>query len=1138
MKKKFNTSAFVRPLSLIGLVLCGFGLLLAIFAFGAPLAFAQRGSPNQRNDGTPVPKSKAPLLTMENAPDLPQCRGVLNQEIVDLVNSASEDPAVVFERNRREHPHMIAMPPTTDCASALWRTIRDKGVAKPSVDANSINLRQYMPYSVFNSAPLAALIGTNINLSNGVEGYQGETNIAINPNNPLQLVAHSNTFFKDTTAQCQSPTGGTANTFGSMALFGSTDGGATWKYNCAPWHTGATGGVPGATAWFGSDPALAWDNQGRAYATYMLLSQSSSSNGVSIVVARSTDSGQSWAQFGNPVVNRITATTALDDKEFMAIDNTSGQAHSFPGRIYVVWDEGNVERVAFSDTGATWTTVLLPSGTAAIGGNLVVAADGTVYLVWTRYNVETIVFSKSIDGGANWTAPVVIATNALQSFGSNNHPPAQDQRGINGFASIDVDRNPASAFFGYVYVAYNDFPSGTTSGPDLNVYTVRSTDGGTNWSTRVKVNDDNWGASQFFPWLAVDQSDGSVNVSWVDSRIDPINRKTQAVYARSVNGGASYEANLLVHDNGAQWRNNVNYSDENAVDNPTFNGNQYGDYTGIVASNRQVHPLWTDSRSYFPLADTQAPTRREDNATSTITNCSAPSAVAPPSVNSSATPSVAVTWAAPAGWGTNATDGTYSVYRNTTSVFPAGAALASGLTATSYVDTTGVANTTYFYFVRAKNNCSGTALTAMTSDSGASASVVYGSTGTATGMLQGTVTAAGNGNPLGNVVVFAGTLSATTNGSGFYQIPAINAGSYTVSSSPAGYMAGSVNGVTVSGGATKVQNLALTPNAANNCFTDTNFGDFSTGAGTNADIASTPGSVKLANSGGEAADQVSSPSSLFIGNTPTATTWSGQTFQAGTTGTLTKISVALGLNSGSTGALTVEIRDVSGANPGSTVLATGTLGPVTNVGTAAIYTTTFASPAAVVSGTSYSVVLKGNSGSVFSVIGNTSSLPNGQFLTTITSGSSWTAMPSSDLDFTTFVTSPVTYQTSGNFVSSTKDSGAVVGTTPTWTTLSWNNVALPAGTNLRFQAAASNSATGPFNFVGPDNTAATFFSSGGSLAQFNGNRYLQYKALLTTSNTSNTPTLNDVTVCSADLVPPILTSASSRQLHAGGAGTF
>jgi hypothetical protein len=1057
------------------------------------------------------------LAAPDDLTDVPQCKGMISQLVLDIVNNSDEDPAEKYEKNRRAHPHMIMLPAPLDCASKVWQKVHknahlsDNSVSVPP-GTDALSLRQYPIESVFSLKGLSASVGANLDPPNGVEGYQGENNISIDPNNALHMIAHSNTFYRDPDAGCQSPTGGSANTYGTMSLFGSTDGGSTWTYKCAPWPATVTGGVTGADAWFGSDPALAWDNSGRAYACYMLISLNSSTgaSGASIVVARSTDNGSSWTSLGT-VTTGITSTTQGNDKQMMAIDNTSGQPFSHPGRIYVIWDAANAEKIAFSDNGTAWTTVNFASNTGAIGGNVVVGADGTVYVIWSRYNLENIVFSKSTDGGATWTAPAVIATLALQSFGTNNLPPAQDQRGVNGFGSIDIDRNPSSPFFGTLYVSFPDFPTGVTSGPDINTYVIRSTNGGTSWSSRVKVNDDSFGATQFFPWLAVDQSDGSLNVAWYDSRLDPLNRKTQMVYARSVDGGVTFEPNILVSDAGANFRNAVNYADESSVDNTTYNGNQYGDYSGIAALNRQVHPLWTDSRNFFPTADTVSPTRREDNATSTIVNCSAPTGVIAPTVNSTTTPSVVLTWPAPASWGTNATDGTYSVYRATTPVFPGGAPLASGLTATNYVDTTGVVSTTYYYFIVAKNNCPGTTLTPMSTTSAASAPVVYGSAGGAVGALQGTVTSAGN--PVSGATVTAGTFSATTNGSGFYQFPAISTGTYTVAASKTGYTTSTVNNVPVTTGGTTIQNFSLTPATPNACFTDTTYSDFGTGTGTNVDLATSPGNVRLALTGSETIDQNSAPASLFIAGNITATQWVGQTFRAGATGNLTKVTLDLGLATGGTsGTITLEVRNISGTQPGATILATTTVGPITNVGTAANYQATFATPAAVVSGTSYSIVLKANTGSTaFGIRGNSSSLANGQWFLTTNSGGAWTAN-TQDLFFATYVT-PTTLQTSGNFTSSTKDSGAVTGSSATWTTLSWT-ATTPANTTLRFQAAASNSASGPFTFVGPDGTAATFFTtSGASLSQFNGKRYLQYKAFLSTTDTSVTPTLNDVTVC-------------------------
>ena len=109
------------------------------------------------------------------------------------------------------------------------------------------------------------------------------------------------------------------------------------------------------------------------------------------------------------------------------------------------------------------------------------------------------------------------------------------------------------------------------------------------------------------------------------------------------------------------------------------------------------------------------------------------------------------------------------------------------------------------------------------------------------------------------------------------------------------------------------------------------------------------------------------------------------------------------------------------------------------------------------------------------------------------------------------------FATAGNLISSNKDANPAPGRTPVWTTLSWT-ATTPANTSLRFQAAGSNSATGPFSFVGPDGTAATFFNTtGASLAQFYGFRYLEYKAYLSTADSTKTPVLSDVTACFTNL---------------------
>src|SRR5262249_18704278 len=141
---------------------------------------------------------------------------------------------------------------------------------------------------------------------------------------------------------------------------------------------------------------------------------------------------------------------------------------------------------------------------------------------------------------------------------------------------------------------------------------------------------------------------------------------------------------------------------------------------------------------------------------------------------------------------------------------------------------------------------------------------------------------------------------------------------------------------------------------------------------------------------------------------------------------------------------------------------------------------------------------------------------NGRRVASANSGVTWsvpvTGGTASNAGFKTFMTTA-----SGNFVSSVKDANPAGGSLAEWGSISWT-ADTPAATNVQFQVAGSNSPTGPFNFIGPDGTAGTFFTNGGSLSRFGGMRYLQYKVILTTNNSSVTPTLHDVTICFTDVI--------------------
>ncbi len=382
------------------------------------------------------------------------------------------------------------------------------------------------------------------------------------------------------------------------------------------------------------------------------------------------------------------------------------------------------------------------------------------------------------------------------------------------------------------------------------------------------------------------------------------------------------------------------------------------------------------------------------------------------------------------------------------------------------------------------------------------------------GTVSGTVTATVGGAPISGATVAFGARTATTNGSGFYSFTSIPAGTYpSITASAPGFNPSTATSIVVTDGNTTTQNFSLGTAATSACLTDTTQADFQTGVQANVDLLTSPGDVTLSNA--PTVDQ-SNTAGTTTGTSFATTSWGGQTFIPAVTGQLVKVDVQLFCNgcTGTTPNLTLSIRNTSGGLPTGPDLATATIpGFASAAGT--YYTGTFGTPPTLTSGTQYALVLRPvaapSLGGYFWIRSSPSTYANGQRVVSTDNGVTWTADSTRDFNFITYMQTG--FAASGNQVSSLKDSNPATGFTTVWTTLSWT-ASTPAGTTIQFQVAASNSASGPFNFVGPDGTAATFFTtSGASLGQFTGKRYLQYKAFLATSSGAVTPTLNDVTVC-------------------------
>ncbi len=400
------------------------------------------------------------------------------------------------------------------------------------------------------------------------------------------------------------------------------------------------------------------------------------------------------------------------------------------------------------------------------------------------------------------------------------------------------------------------------------------------------------------------------------------------------------------------------------------------------------------------------------------------------------------------------------------------------------------------------------------------------------GTLQGTVTASVGGAPISGATITFGSRTATTNGSGFYQFPSIPSGTYPgITASYPGRVSSSASSIVLSDAATTTQNFSLAAAPTSACLIDTSQSDFQTGVPTNVDLSNSPGNAVLLNAAN--IDQQNTTLSTS-GVALTSTSWVGQTFTPGVTGQLTRADVNLFCSgcSGTFPNLTLALRATSGNLPTGADLATATLAG-NNSGASSYFSGTFASPPTLTAGTVYALVVRAVSnpsvGTYAFTRSATNVYANGQRVSSTNSGGTWTAPltagQTTDGGFVTYMNTG--FALSGNLISSNKDSNLATGLSPIWSTLSWN-ASTPANTALAFQIAASNSASGPFNFVGPDGTASTFFStSGASLNQFNGNRYLKYQADLSTTNSAATPVMNDVTVCYAAPPPPDLSLSKS-----------
>lgn len=382
-----------------------------------------------------------------------------------------------------------------------------------------------------------------------------------------------------------------------VAYYYSSDGGQTWGHGVVGLET------PQKTWSRCTDPAVASDSNGNFYLSLLMLDDLSFDSGV--YVLRSVDGGRTFSD-PTPVAFDIGSggNPKLVDKCYLTVDTSPSSP--FRNTIYAAWvridrDGSGTNRagVFVSHRRPGQTSFSEPKVISHFGDmrgpSLATGPNGEFYAAWEGIgSPRVLLFNASTDGGDTFLPPVVAPGTdyRIHSFvGSLSQPsPVVRIAGVdrmNSFPVIDVDRSTGPNR-GMIYVAWAE--ARNFNDADVFVKKLGPPNPRPEEFPIVKANDDEVGADQFFPWLSVDSSSGSVEVGFYDRRNNPGELTVNTYIARSTDGGASFDGNTRISQQGSDPR--IDANKKQALDAPIG----LGDYIGMAAARGKGHLLWTDTR--------------------------------------------------------------------------------------------------------------------------------------------------------------------------------------------------------------------------------------------------------------------------------------------------------------------------------------------------------------------------------------------------------------------------------------------------------------------------------------------------------------------------------------------------------------
>jgi hypothetical protein len=499
----------------------------------------------------------------------------------------------------------------TTCAFAQekpkngYRRYMEMAHPTPVVKSETLKITPY----VLAAAPITSSVFLNKNLvlpENDPLPVQNESSIAVNPKNPMNLIA-SAVDYRDNS---------------STWVYVSQDGGKSW--------TNINLKKPFPNWASSNDPSVYFSSEGIGYLCYGGFPRDTTGRS-GVFLARTFDEGKTWQPHIPVIVHTgtITPDSAFEDKYYVQVDN-SPQSPYFKD-LYIPWKRVTARDSATqivlsrsSDSGATWSVPVAvserlsgSSEDTTFGQSFPLTTtgpNGELYVVWNHGPRHGIGFSKSTDGGKTFTPQRIIHT--YEPLGVARQIPEgvrhtlKEKVRVESYPVIVCDIYSTDAKRGNLYLVW-------AADRVPNIYFSKSTDGGATWSAAKIIQSDTTN-DQFWPWLSIDPTNGNIAAMYRDSRDDAANILVGTYVSLSTDAGET-------------WKDKAASDESSDLRRNPFAGNAFaGDYSGSAFYNGIVYPSWVDMRNsvaniadndaYTAIVNTRAPKPAENFTAKTLPN--------------------------------------------------------------------------------------------------------------------------------------------------------------------------------------------------------------------------------------------------------------------------------------------------------------------------------------------------------------------------------------------------------------------------------------------------------------------------------------------------------------------------------------